>query len=166
MELDPGQPVFVKEVNGNVWKKMPLLTNQQLSLIPIGWDFQTIPYWEGPGWWSNPGLYFLILSYRLKHSHGTLKEKLTHILQTPSTRWKWSQCCQLHQWKVWPHQQPKIGEAKVRKPTDPIISTEAPQPVENGFSLGGITPSVPSTPRHSTRSTKGVPPDRYTPSRK
>ena len=58
--------------------------------------------------------------------------------------------------------------SKVRKSTDPIISTETPQPAESGFSLGGITPSVPSTPtpRCSTRSTKGVPPDRYTPSKK
>ena len=55
---------------------------------------------------------------------------------------------------------------KVKKSTDPIISTEAPQPAESGFSLGGITLSVSSTPRHSTRSTKGVPPDRYTPSKK
>ena len=44
--------------------------------------------------------------------------------------------------------------SKVRKLTNPIISTEAPQPAESGFSLSG--PSVPSTPRHSTRSTKGV----------
>ena len=93
--------------------KLPLLTNQQLSLIHIGWDFQTISYWEGPGKWSNPGLNLLILSYRLKHSHGTLKENLAHVLQTPSTRWKWSQCCLLHQWKVWHHQQPKIGTAKL-----------------------------------------------------
>ena len=141
-----------------------LLINQQLSLIHIGWDFQTIPYWEGPGQWSNPGLYLLILSCRLKHSHGTLKEKLAHILQTPSTCWRWSQCCLLHQWQVWPHQQPKIGGSKVRKSTDPIISTEAPQPAESGFSLSG--PSVPSTPRCSTKSTKGVPPDRYNPSKK
>ena len=56
--------------------------------------------------------------------------------------------------------------SKVGKLTDPIICTEAPQPAESGFSPGGITPSVPSTPRHSTRSTKGVPPDRYTPSKK
>ena len=35
MDLEPGQPVFVKEVNGNIWEQ-PLLTNQQLSQIPIG----------------------------------------------------------------------------------------------------------------------------------
>ena len=42
-------------------------------------------------------------------------------------------------------------DRKVGKLTDPIISTEAPQPTVSG-------PSVPSTPRCSTRSTKG---DRY-----
>ena len=106
--------------------KLPLLTNQQLSLIHIGWDFQAIPYWEGPGQWSNPGLYLLISSYRLKHSHGTLKENLAHVLQTPSTRWKWSQCCQLHQWKVWHHQQPKIGA--VKSGNQPILSVPQRHP--------------------------------------
>ena len=46
--------------------------------------------------------------------------------------------------------------SKVSETTNPISSTEAPQP-----SVGGA--SVPSTPRCSTRSTKGVPPDCYTP---
>ena len=55
---------------------------------------------------------------------------------------------------------------KFGKSTNPILFTEAPQPAESEFSLSGITPSVPSTPRCSTRSTKGVPPDRYTPSKK
>ena len=92
--------------------KQPLLTSQQLSLIPIGWDFQTIPYWEGPGQWSNQGLNLLISSYRLKHSQGTLKEKHTHILLIPLTSWMDSQCCLLHQWRVWPNQQQLIGAAK------------------------------------------------------
>ena len=55
----------------------------------------------------------------------------------------------------------KDRDSKVRKPPDPIMSTEAPQPA-----MSGITPSVPITPRHSIRSTKGVPPVRYTPSKK
>ena len=92
--------------------KLLLLINQQLSLIHIGWGFQTIPYWEGPGQWSNPGLYLLISSCRLKPSHGTLKEKPTHILMTPSTSWMETQCCLLHQWQVWPLQQQLIGTAK------------------------------------------------------
>ena len=52
----------------------------------------------------------LILSYRLKHSHGTMKEKSVHILQTPSIWWMWSQCCLLHKWGVWHHLQPEIGQ--------------------------------------------------------
>ena len=51
--------------------------------------------------------------------------------------------------------------SKVSETTDPISSTEAPQ-----SAVRGATPSVPSTPRHSTRPTKGVPPDRYNPSKK
>ena len=51
--------------------------------------------------------------------------------------------------------------SKVGEITDHISSTEASQPT-----VKGATPSVPSMPRHSTRSTKGVPPDRYTPSKK
>ena len=54
----------------------------------------------------------------------------------------------------------KDRDSKVRKSTDPIISTEAPQPAASG-----ITPTV-STPRHSTCSTKGVAPVRYTPLKK
>ena len=53
-------------------------------------------------------------------------------------------------------------DSKVRMSTDPIISREALQPAESRISM-----SVPvGTPRHSTRSTKGVPPVRYTPSKK
>ena len=53
-------------------------------------------------------------------------------------------------------------DSKVRTLTDPITSTEAPQPTESG-----ISPSVPATPpRHSTHSTKGVPLVRFTPSKK
>ena len=52
--------------------------------------------------------------------------------------------------------------SKVSEITDPVISTRAPQPA-----VRGATPIVPLTPpRHSTRSTKGVPPDCYTPSKK
>ena len=52
------------------------------------------------------------------------------------------------------------GDSGVHETTNPIISTEAPQPT-----MSGATPGVPLAPlRCSTRSTKGVPPDQYTPS--
>ena len=49
--------------------------------------------------------------------------------------------------------------SKVGEITDPISSTETPQPTVRESSL-------PPIPRHSTRSTKGVPPVHYTPSKK
>ena len=52
--------------------------------------------------------------------------------------------------------------SKVRILTNPIISTEAPQPITES----GITQSVLTTPRHSTHSTKGVPLVGFTPSKK
>ena len=55
------------------------------------------------------------------------------------------------------------GGSKVGETPNPITSTGAPQPtVERGAISSPQTP----TPRHSTRSTKGVPPVHYTPSRK
>ena len=55
--------------------------------------------------------------------------------------------------------------SKVSETPNPIKSTEVFQhiPAERG-----ATPSLSqtSTPRHSTRSTKGVPPVHYTPSRR
>ena len=53
--------------------------------------------------------------------------------------------------------------SKVGEIPDPINSTGAPQPTgERGAIPSPHTP----TPRHSTRSTKGVPPVHYTPSRR
>ena len=54
----------------------------------------------------------------------------------------------------------KDRDSKVRKSTDPIISTEAPP----ACCKWNYTKHVLSTPRHSTCSTKGVAPVRYTPS--
>ena len=113
------------------FEEQPLLTNQQLSQIPTGSGFQMTPSWEGPVQWSNQDLYLLILSFRLKHNRGTLKEKLTGILVHPSTSWMRNQCCLSRLWQVWPHQQPLIGDSKVSEITDPINSTGAPQPTSD-----------------------------------
>ena len=53
-------------------------------------------------------------------------------------------------------------DSKVGEITDPINSTGAPQPTSDREAI----PNPVTTPRHSTRSTKGVPPVRYTPSRR
>ena len=165
MELDPGQPVFVKEVSGNVWKTA---TVDQPAAEPDSY------------WVRFPD------NSILRRTRSMIKPRSlpSHFeLQAEAQPWNFEGKPSLHssdsfnQMKV-ESMLPvtpmasvttpatKDRGSKVGKSTDPIISTEAPQPTENGFSPSGITPSVPSTPRHSTRSTKGVPPDRYTPSKK
>ena len=52
--------------------------------------------------------------------------------------------------------------SKVSEITNPISSTETPQPTERE----SVSSSLPQTPRCSMRSTKGVPPVCYTPSKK
>ena len=143
MELDPGQPVFVKEASGNVWKTS---TVDQPAAEPDSY------------WVRFPDNSIL----RRTRSMIKPRSKPSHFeLQAEAQPWNFEgKFCLLHQWKVTTPATKDRG-SEVRKPTDPISSTEAPQPTESG-----ATPSVSSTPRHSTHSTKGVPPVRFTPSKK
>ena len=165
MELDPGQPVFVKEVSGNIWKTT---TGDQPAAEPDSY------------WVRFPD------NSILRRTRSMIKPRSlpSHFkLQAEAQPWNFEGKANSHSSDSF--NQMKVESmlpvtpmasvttpatrdrgSKVGKSTNPIISTEAPQPIENGFSLGGITSSVPSTPRHSTRSTKGVPPDRYIPSKK
>ena len=163
MDLDPGQPVFVKEVSGNVWKTA---TVDQPAAEPHSY------------WVRFPD------NSILRRTRSMIKPRslLSHFkLQAEAQPWnsegKTNSCSydsfnQLNGNSMLPvtpmasvtTPATKDRGSKVGKSTDPIISREAPQLAENGFSPSG--PSVPSTPRCSTRSTKGVPPDRYTPSKK
>ena len=158
MELDPGQPVFVKEVSGNIWKTA---TVDQPAAEPDSY------------WVRFPDNSIL----RRTRSMIKPRSQPSHFeLQAEAQPWNFEGKFSSHssdsfnQMKVesmlpvTPMESvtppaTKDRDSKVGKPTNPIISTEAPQPT-----VSGITPSV-STPRHSTHSTKGVPPVRYTPSR-
>ena len=160
MELEPGQPVFVKEVHGNVWKTA--IVDQ--------------PAAEPDSYWVR----FPDNSI-LRRTRSMLKPRSqpSHFeLQTEAQLWKSEgkfQVCSSESFSLMNvHSQlpvapmgsvtpPAVDDraSKVRIPSDPISSTEAPQPTESEISL-----SVPATPRHSTCSTKGVPPVRYTPSKK
>ena len=160
MDLDPGQPVFVKEVNGNVWRTA---TVDQPAAEPNSY------------WVRFPDNSILrrtrsMIKPRSQPSHFELQAEA----QPGNFEGKTNSCSfdsfnQLNGNSMLPVT-PKISVttpatvdrgSKVSEITDPISSTEAPQPA-----VRGATPSVPSTPRHSTRSTKGVPPERYTPSKK
>ena len=160
MKLDPGQPVFIKEVSGNVWKTATV--DQPAA--------KTDSYWV-----RFPDNSIL----RRTRSMIKPRSQPSHFeLQAEAQQWNFEGKFSSHssdsfnQMKVesmlpvTPMESvtppaTKDRESKVRKPTDPIISTEAPQ-----STVSGVTPSVSSTPRHSTCSTKGVPPVRFTPLKK
>ena len=132
IDLDPGQPVFVKEVSGNIWKTTAV---GQPAAEP---DSYLVRFPDNSILRRTRLMTYD--SFNQLNGNSMLPVTPMASVTTPGT---------------------KDRDSKVRKSTDPIISTEALQPT-----MSGITPSVPSTPRHSTRSTKGVPPDRYTPSKK
>ena len=161
MDLEPGQPVFVKEVHGNIWRTA---TVDQ-------------PAAEANSYWVR----FLDNSI-LRRTRSMMKPrsqsshfKLQAEAQPRNFEGKTNSCSfdsfnQLNGNSMLPVTPmasvttPATIDrgSKVSETTNPIISTEAPQSSEKGTTSS----SVPSTPRHSTRSTKGVPPVYYTPSKK
>ena len=158
MDLDPGQPVFVKEVSGNIWKTA---TVDQPAAEPNSY------------WVRFPDNSILrrtrsMIKPRSLPSHFELQaEAQPRNFEGKTNLHSYDPFNQLNGNSMLPAM-PMASvatpattdrDSKVGKSTNPIISTEAPQPTVSG-------PSVPSTPRHSTRSTKGLPPDRYTPSKK
>ena len=158
MDLDPGQPVFVKEVSGNIWKTT---TVDQPAAEPNSY------------WVRFPD------NSILRRTRSMIKPRSlpSHFkLQAEAQPWNFEGKTNSHSYDsfnqlngnsmlpVTPMTSVTTPattdrDSKVGESTDLIISTEAPQPTVSG-------PSVPSTPRHSTRSTKGVPPVQYTPSKK
>ena len=161
MDLDPGQPVFVKEVNGNIWRTATVdqpaaepdsywvrfpdnsILRRTRSMIkprslPSHFELQAEAQ---PGNFEGETNSHSFDSFNQLNGNSMLPVTPMTSVTTPATVYRDS----------------KVGEI-----TDPISSTEAPQPAVRG----ATSPSVPSMPRHSTRYTKGVPPDRYTPSKK
>ena len=144
MELDPGQPVFVKEVSGNIWK---IATVDQPAAEPDSY------------WVRFPDNSIL----RRTRSMIKPRSQPSHFeLQAEAQPWNFERKFSLHSsdsfnpmkgesmLPVTPMESvtppaTKDRDSKVGKSTDPISSTEAPQPT-----VSGITPSV-STPRHSTK---------------
>ena len=146
MDLEPGQPVFVKEVSGNIWKTA---TVDQPAAEPNSY------------WVRFPG------NSILRRTRSMIKPRSlpSHFkLQAEAQQWNFEGKTSSHSYDsfnqlngnsmlpVTPMTSVTTPattdrDSKVSKSADPIISTEAPQPTMSG-------PSVPSTPRHSTRSTK------------
>ena len=160
MELDPGQPVFVKEVSGNIWKTT---TVDQPAAEPDSY------------WVRFPDNSILrrtrsMIKPRSQPSHFELQAetqpwnfegKLSSHSSDSFNQMKVESMLPVAPMESVTTPATKDRGSEVGKPTDPISSTEAPQPTESG-----ATPSVSSTPRCSTHSTKGVPPVRFTPLKK
>ena len=151
-ELEPGQPVFVKEVHGDVWRTATV--NQ--------------PAAEPDSYWVRfPDNSILrrtrsMIKPRSLPSHFELQaEAQQRNFEGETNSCSYSSFNQLNEKSMLPVT-PMTSvttpatidrDSKVSEITDPISST------------GATSPQV-TTPRHSTRSTKGVPPVHYTPSRK
>ena len=161
MDLDPGQPVFVKEVNGNVWRTA---TVDQPAAKPDSY------------WVRFPDNSILrrtrsMIKPRSLPSHFELQaEAQPGNFEGKTNSHSSDSFNQLNGNSMLPVT-PMVSVttlatidrgSKVSETTNPISSTEAPQPSEKG----ATSSSVPSMPRCSTRSTKGVPLVCYTPSKK
>ena len=167
MELELGQPVFVKEVQGNVWKTSTIdqpasepdsywvrfpdnsILRRMRSMIkprslPSHFKLQAE---QQP--WNSEGKFSAHSSdsFDLTNVESMLPALPMENLKTPIVNDR---------------------DSKVGIPTDPICSPETTQPSTTS-STSGSSPSVPTTTtpvRHSTHSTKGIPPTRFTPSKK
>ena len=165
MDLEPGQPVFVKEVNGNVWRTA---TVDQPAAEPDSY------------WVRFPDDSILrrtrsMIKPRSLPSHFELQaEAQQRNFEGDANSCSCDSFSQLNERSMLPVTPmtsvttPATVDrgSKVSETPDPIKSTEVFQhiPAERG-----ATPSLlqtSTTPRHSTRSTKGVPPVHYTPSRR
>ena len=158
MDLEPGQPVFVKEVNGNIWRTA---TVDQPAAEPDSY------------WVRFPDNSILrrtrsMIKPRSSPSHFELQaEAQQRNFEGQTNSHSFDSFNQLNGQSMLPVT-PMVSVtkpatvdrgSKVSEITDPISSTETPQPTVRESSL-------PPTPRHSMRSTKGVPPVCYTPSKK
>ena len=164
MDLDPGQPVFVKEVHGNVWKTDTI--DQPVS---------------------EPDLYWIRFPdnsiLRRMRSMVKLRPQPSHFkLKAEAQPWNSEGMFQQHSSDSFNPSNmesnlpvtPMVSvtppavkdrDSKVISLSNPISSTGAIQPSITS-SERGISLAFPSTPRHSTHSTKEVPPVRFMPSKK
>ena len=158
MDLDLGQPVFVKEVSGNVWKTATVdqpaaEPNSYWVRFPDNSILRRTRAMVRPR--SQPSCFELQADAQPWNFEGKFSSHSSDSFNPMNVE---SMLPVAPMGSVTPPATTNRA-SKVGKPTNPITSTEAPQHAASG-------PSVPTTPRHSTHSTKGVPLVRYTPSKK
>ena len=157
-ELEPGQPVFVKEVHGNVWRTA---TVDQPAAEPDSY------------WVRFPDNSILrrtksMIKPRSLPSHFELQLEAQQIAEAQQRIFEGE--TNLHSYSSFN----QLNE-KSMLPVTPMTSVTTPATINRDSKVGEITDPISSTgatspqvttPRRSTRSTKGVPPVHYTPSRK
>ena len=153
MDLEPGQPVFVKEVNGNIWRTA---TVDQPAAEPDS-------YWVRFRDDSILRRTRSMIKPRSLPSHFELQaEAQQRNFERETNSCSCESFSQLNERSMLPvtpmanvtNPATLDRGSKVSETSNPINSTGAPQPTGER----GAISSTPSTPRRSTRSTKGVPP--------
>ena len=162
MELESGQPVFVRKVNGNVWRTA---TVDQPAAEPDSY------------WVRFPDDSILrtqsMIKPRSLPSHFELQaEAQQRNFEGETNSRSCSSFNQLNEKSMLPvtpmasvtRPATVDRDSKVSETPDPINSTGVHQSTSDRGAIP--SPQMMTTPRHSTRSTKGVPPVHYTPSRR
>ena len=151
MDLEPGQPVFIKEVQGNIWKMATV--NQ--------------PVREPDSYWVRyPDNLILRRTCQMikPHTHPSLLELETLSHERNIPEYRTSSNMQSFQTMF-----PELGQqafltGKLAAPAlQELTSSLDRQDIVT--SSPGSSGATPSTLRRSTQSTKGIPPRRYSPSR-
>ena len=152
-DLEPRQPVFVKEVHGNVWRTA---TIDQPAAEPD--------------------------SYWVRFPDNSILRRTRSIIKPRSlpSHFEFQAEAQQRNFKgeTSSHSHSSFNQLNGQSmlPVMPMTSVTTPATIDRDSQVGeipdpitsdrGSAPSPVTTPRHSTLSTKGVPPVRYTPSRK
>ena len=103
MELKPGQPVFMKEVHGNVWKTGTI--DQPAKEPESYWvKFPDNSILRRTRSMIKPQSQLSYSSWKLKAENGTTEDTFHHVLIIPSTQISQHWRSQLCQWTIWFHQ--------------------------------------------------------------
>ena len=160
MELKPGQPVFVKKVHGNVWKtgviSQPAKEPESYWIkFPDNSTLRRMRSMIKPQ--AQPSYFKLEAKSKEWNSTGLIPPCSHHPFNSNLSALE-------------------IPALPVGNPVPPALTSKATPPGQGNIpvsSTGVSQPSIssdpamiPSTPRQSTHSTKGIPPVKFTPSKK
>ena len=163
MELEPGQPVFMKEVHGNVWKTgiidRPAKEPESYWVkFPDNSILKRTRSMVKPQ--SQPFYFELEAEGKNRNSNGNTPAKLQHPfnsnLQTPEIPALPMASLVL----------PSLTSKDTLTEQGQIPTNSTRMTTTSSSSKESCDPLVPTMPRWSTHNTRGIPPVRFTPSKK